>query len=137
MSYQWFNTLSNNPVGTSSVLTINPTYRSSSGTYYVVVTNSVGAIQSSNAVLAVHVPQRIGMPLLQADGTFAIFSQDADQSLFSGTIDTSGFQAQYSSNLVDWWPVLAPLSVTNGVMQFDDADATNASVRFYRVIEGW
>ena len=119
------------------MLTINPSYRSSSGTYYLIVTNSAGSIRSSNAVLTVHVPQRIGLPLMQSDGTFILTSQDADRSLFASTTDISGFQAQYSSNLVDWWPVLTSMTVTNGVLQFNDMDATNAPTRFYRVIEGW
>ena len=94
-------------------------------------------MRSSNAVLTVHVPQTIGLPLLQPDGTFTISSQDADHSVFSGGTDISGFQAQYSSNLVDWWPVLAPLSISNGMLQLNDTDATNSPARFYRVIEGW
>ncbi len=137
LTYRWFNTFGGTAISTSPVLTINPSYRSSSGTYFLIVTNSVGSMRSSNAVLTVHIPQTIGLPLLQPDGTFTITSQDADRSALSGGMDISGFQAQYSSNLVDWWPVLAPLSISNGMLQLNDSDATNASARFYRIIEGW
>ncbi|MGZ4971448.1 MAG: hypothetical protein ACXWDN_01710, partial [Limisphaerales bacterium] len=135
LTYKWFKAL--NPVSTFSTLTINPAYRSASGTYYAIVTNSAGTATSSNAVLTVHVPQIIGLPLLQPDGTFTLSSQDADRSLFASNADFSGFQAQYSSNLIDWWPVLSPLSISNGMLQLSDTDATNAPVRFYRVIENW
>jgi hypothetical protein len=137
LGYRWFNTLSGTPIATASSLTISPTHRSSSGTYYVVVTNSTGSVRSTNFVLTVHVPQLIGVPQLQPDGTFTIASQDADQTQFGSNTDLSGLQTQYSSNLIDWWPVLSPLTISNGAVQFNDSDATNAPARFYRIIEGW
>jgi hypothetical protein len=135
--YRWFNTASGTPVATASSFTISPTYRSSSGTYYVTVTNSVGTARSTNFVLTVHVPQLIGVPQIQPDGTFSIASQDADQNQFGSNTDLSAWQAQYSSNLIDWFPVTAPLSISNGLIQFNDADATNDTMRFYRILENW
>jgi hypothetical protein len=99
------------------------------------VTNAVGSVRSSDALLTVHVPQHVGVPLLQPDGSFVINSQDIDQTFFAAS--AAGLQMQYSSNLVDWWPVLSPISISNGLLQFNDADATNASTRFYRTVEQW
>jgi hypothetical protein len=42
-----------------------------------------------------------------------------------------------SSNLVDWLPVNAQLSISNNLIHFIDINATNDSQRFYRVIEDW
>jgi hypothetical protein len=119
------------------VFTISPTYRASSGTYYLIASNAVGSVRTTNFVLTVHVPQLIGIPQLQPDGTFLITSQDADKSSFAGGFDGAGLQVQYSSNLIDWLPLSAPVSISNGVMQLNDADSTNAPQRFYRIIEGW
>ena len=136
-SYFWYKVGTGLRFVGSQVYQINPTYRASSGTYYVVVTNSVGSATSSNAVLTVRVPQTVAYPLLQPDGTFLVTSQDSDAASFSGNTDLSPFVAQYSSNLIDWLPVTAPLSISNGLMQLNDTDSTNATMRFYRVIEGW
>ncbi|MGZ5528818.1 MAG: hypothetical protein ACXWJB_09120, partial [Limisphaerales bacterium] len=138
LGFQWFNITNGTPLASgASIYHIPLTFRSSSGTYYVMATNACGSDRSTNFTLTVHVPQTIAYPLLQPDGSFLLTSQDSDATLFSGNTDLSAFQAQYSSNLVDWFPVTAPLSISNGVMQLNDANATNAPQRFYRIIEGW
>ncbi len=138
LSYRWYNLTNGTPIGTApGLFRFVPASRSSSGTYYLIVTNAFGSDRSTNFTLTVHVPQRIGLPLLQSDGTFLLTSQDVDQTLFPSGTDASGFQAQFSSNLIDWLPVNATLSISNGVMQLNDTDATNAMQRFYRIIEGW
>ncbi|MGZ4972102.1 MAG: immunoglobulin domain-containing protein, partial [Limisphaerales bacterium] len=138
LSYRWFKTTSGTALSTApGLLRIAPANRSSSGTYYLIVTNAFGSDRSTNFTLTVHVPQRIGLPSLQPDGTFLMTSQDIDQTLFPIGADASGFQAQYSSNLIDWLPVTVPLSISNGLMQLNDLDSTNAPMRFYRVIENW
>jgi hypothetical protein len=138
LSYQWFNLTNSNPIASMpGILAVDATYRSSSGTYYLVVTNAYGSDRSCNFTLTVRVPQQIGIPLLQPDGTLLFTSRDADQTTFASNADLSGFQAQYSSNLIDWLPLTAPVSLTNGVMQWNDTDATNGTMRFYRIIEGW
>jgi hypothetical protein len=137
LTFRWYSTENPTSLSSSALYQIYPTYRSNSGTYYVVVTNSVGTVTSSNVVLTVRVPQRIAYPLLQPDGTFSLTAQDFDGSSFVTNIDLANFQAQYSSNLIDWLPISASLSVTNGVMQFNDVDATNNPMRFYRILENY
>ncbi len=54
ISYQWYLNCVAISGATSASLTINPVTSSSAGVYYVTVSNSVGSVQSSNAVLVVN-----------------------------------------------------------------------------------
>ncbi len=99
------------------------------------VTNIAGNITSSNALLFVHVPQRLSVPAGQTGPTIRLSSGDADGGLLS-VGDLSHLQVQTSSNLVDWTPLAATLTLTDGIIQFTD-DARNAPVQFYRIVEGW
>ncbi|MGZ5543059.1 MAG: immunoglobulin domain-containing protein [Limisphaerales bacterium] len=133
---RWYR--NNDPIGKdTNVLTFANIHRSFSGTFKVVVANALGSVTSSDAVLTVHTPQEISVPLLQPDGTLLMASRDTDNLYLSSQTSLAGFQAQYSSNMVDWLPVTAALSVSNGYIQFNDTDATNDPMRFYRVIEAW
>jgi len=42
-----------------------------------------------------------------------------------------------SSNLVDWVTLPGTLTLTNGLLQLQDSYATDAPMRFYRIIETW
>jgi hypothetical protein len=136
LKYRWYR--NNVPGGlTTNILTVPGVHRSSSATFFVVVSNSVGSVTSSNAVLTVRTPQLIDPPLLQPDGTYTLTSIDADGFGIFGPVNVSNFQAQCSSNLIDWLPVNGQLSISNGAIHFTDTDATNAPQRFYRIIEAW
>ncbi|MDB6059225.1 MAG: Immunoglobulin I-set domain protein, partial [Verrucomicrobiales bacterium] len=140
LRYTWYrnntNQITATGQGTNSI-TLFGVSRFSSGLYRVVVTNTLGSVTSSNAVLTVRTPQELQTPELQPDGTFLFTSGDVDNKSFSSQMSTTNFQAQYSSNLVDWLQLDTSLSISNGQIQFIDTDATNAPLRFYRVIEGW
>jgi hypothetical protein len=45
------------------------------------------------------------------------------------------FEAQASTNLVDWVTLADALSLTNGSLLLRDADSTNHPQRFYRLVE--
>lgn len=133
-TYRWYR--NNDPIGpNTNVLTFLNVHRSFSGTFKVVVNNSLGTVTSSDAVLTVRTPQQIATPLLQPDGSFLVTSGDADGFYIGNQTSAAAFQAQYSSNLVDWLPLNAALSISNGLLQFNDTDATNDPMRYYRVIE--
>ncbi len=133
MSYFWQkNDVNIGGLGGASLSLTNVT-RTNSGTYRVVVTNALGSATSSNAVLLVRVPQRLGTPIRLADGTFTCLSSDADGGILSAG-DLSRFEAQASTNLVDWTTLPGALTITNGGLRFYDA-TTNAPMGFYRIIE--
>jgi hypothetical protein len=67
-------------------------------------------------------------------GLITIRSKDADGGpLLPG--DLPGFQAQATTNFMDWATLLNRLSVSNGIMLLVDPDSTNYSRRFYRILE--
>jgi len=136
LSYYWQkNTL---PLGgaTNASLAFTNVTRTNSGTYTVVVTNVAGSITSSNAVLLVHVPQRLGVPVLLPDGTLRLTSGDMDGGTISAS-DLANLQAQASTNLVNWVTLPGSLTLTNGMLRLQDPGWTNQPLRFYRIIESW
>jgi hypothetical protein len=59
---------------------------------------------------------------------------DADGGLISPT-DLANFEAQASTNLLDWGTLTNALSLTNGTLLLQDLDQTNYPARYYRIIE--
>jgi alpha-tubulin suppressor-like RCC1 family protein len=117
-------------------LTLTGVSRADSGTYSVEVISPYGSATSSNAVLLVHVPQLLGTPVLQPDGSIVLTTTDADGGQLSAT-DLTNCQVQVSTNLVDWTTLSNALVLTNGTVQLQDAGASNAPTRFYRILENW
>src|SRR5579872_5196995 len=80
LSYQWKKVGGAN-VGTNSpTFTINPTAPSDAGSYMVVVTDSTGSTNSSNATLTVNVPATINTPpsnVIAIQGQTATFTVSA------------------------------------------------------------
>jgi|GEM_PF-1135958 len=136
LTYQWRR--NGNVVGSGSVLTLNNVGRAQVGTYSVTVTEAKqppgGSTISSNAVLNVLVPQLLGSAMLLPDGTFQLTSTDANGGLLSPS-NLANFEAQASTNLVDWVTLPSALSLTNGMLQLQDAGQSNYNARYYRIIE--
>ncbi len=132
LSYQWWQ--NGNLVGNSSSLSMNNVGRAQNGTYCVTVTNAGGMTISSNAVLKVLVPQLLGAPTVMPDGSFQLTSTDANGGLLSPS-DLANFEAQASTNLVNWVTLPNALSLTNGALLLQDPPQTNFPARYYRIIE--
>jgi alpha-tubulin suppressor-like RCC1 family protein len=134
LTYQWVKDGADLAGATSTAFYIASATRRDSGAYQLVATNPGGSTGSSNATLVVRSPQEMGPPVWLPGSGIAITAGDADGGpLLPG--DLSNFQAQASTNLVDWTALLDSLSVTNGMLYFVDPDSTNAPYRFYRIIE--
>jgi len=128
----WWN--GTNQVGGNDSLTLTGVTRARSGIYSVLVTNNAGGTLSSNAVLQVLVPQLMGSPSLQPNGSLQLTSTDVG----GGTLPPEAlpnFEVQVSSNLVDWESLPNVLSLTNGQLQIQDPSWENFPRRFYRIIE--
>ena len=133
LKYQWRQN-GNIVGGNSPTLVLGNVGRAQNGTYFVTVTNSGGSTVSSNAVLKVLVPQLLGTPTLSPSGTLQFTSTDANGGLLSPSA-LANFEAQASTNLVDWVPLTNALSLTNGMLQLQDNSGTNWPARYYRLIE--
>ena len=128
--YQWLKNGTNVSGATASTLAFNPAVVTHAGVYSVVVSNTAGAVVSSNAVLAVRLP---GAPLIHVDGQLvtgtcrktgsAVVTMDG--SFIAGTIyyTLDGTTPSLASQIYG-----SPLTVTHSVvvraMGFDFADST-------------
>jgi hypothetical protein len=136
LTYQWQQDNNILSIGGSSNYVLSNVTRSNSGIYNVMVTNIAGNVTSSNATLVVHVPQLLSTPVFQPDGTITFSSSDQDGSALSSA-DLAHLQVQVSSNLVDWVTLPGALTLSNGSLQLLDSGATNAPMRYYRILETW
>jgi len=97
-------------------------------TYSVVVSNLTGALQSSNAIVRVLVPERFSDPVQLPGGGLQLLFGDADGGALLTTNDLATFTVQASTNLADW------TALTNALILFQDS-TPNFPARFYRVLE--
>ncbi|HZL77651.1 MAG TPA: hypothetical protein VFC17_02280, partial [Candidatus Limnocylindrales bacterium] len=135
LSYQWWH--NGNLLGTgTSMLILNNVGRAQNGTYSVTVSflGATNSTVSSNAVLKVLVPQLLGSPKLLPNGSFQLTSTDANGGLLQPA-DLANFEAQASTNLVNWVTLPNALSLTNGLLQLQDSGQSNFTARYYRLIE--
>jgi photosystem II stability/assembly factor-like uncharacterized protein len=134
IQYQWFKNGTNRPGATAATLALNNVTRVDAGTYSVIITNAVSGLQSSNAVVHVLVPERLGEPVLLAGGQVQLQFADADGGALLTTNDLATFEVQASTNLVQWSTITNALTLTNGTVVLRDI-ITNAPSRYYRVLE--
>ena len=132
LSYQWRLNGTNladggNLSGSStSILGINNVSAINVGTYSVCITNQVGTTTSTDAVLTVASPPIISQVTCNPDGSVTINLSTAPY--VSSRILTT-------TNLVPpvvWLPLYTNVAGASGVWQFNDMDASNYPVRFYR-----
>ena len=127
LSYRWyFNTNSFFAGATNSTLTLANIQGTNAGTYWVVITNSAGAITSSVALLTVS--SGVPVPPQVASVVF-------NSGVFSFSVNGSAGQSylvQASTNLTDW----STLFTTNPAtlpFTWNDAGTSNFINRFYRI----
>jgi hypothetical protein len=132
--YQWRLNGTNIVGATNQTLPLVNVGRQNQGSYSVWATNSGGGTLASNATLNVIVPQLLSNLHRDANGGVQLLSQDVDGRTMAASL-LPKFEAQTSSNLVDWVALPDALSVTNGSLLIRDPDAYRWSQRFYRVVE--
>lgn len=134
LSYQWKKNSTNETGATQANYFLSNVARVDAGTYSVVVSNMNGTLLSSNAIVRVLVPERLAAPMQLPGGGLQLLFADADGGALLTTNDLVTFTVLASTNLVDWFAISNVLSVTNGMMLFQDT-TTNYPARFYRVLE--
>ena len=102
--------------------------------YAAAVSNPGGTTLSTNALLLVLVPQQLSGPILLPDGSFVLRSGDADGGVINPS-DMQNFEAQSSTNLVDWRSLPGALTLTNGTLTLMDTGNGDSPLRFYRIVE--
>jgi hypothetical protein len=134
LSYQWKKNSADQSGATQPNYTLSNVARVDAGTYSVVVSNLTGSLLSSNAIVRVLVPERLAAPVQLPGGGLQLLFADADGGALLTTNDIATFTVEASTNLVNWFAISNVLSVTNGMMLFQDT-TTNYPARFYRVLE--
>lgn len=136
LTYQW---LKDNVaiIGaiTPNLVLYNLTSRAAGGNISVTVSNPYGAVTNSVGYLHVRVPQQL-QPSRTPNGGFRLLSSDMD----GGSIPTNAlgnfvFEATSDVASTNWTRYTNGFTLTNGMVQFDDPDASSSLRRFYRVIE--
>jgi hypothetical protein len=117
---------------TNSALTLNNVVRGQSGSYSLIASNAWGTLTSSNAVLRVVAPQYLRAPQLNGAGMATVLFGDSSGAPLTSN-DIPNLQVQVTTNLADWQPLTNPLSITNGLLSFQDL--SRFPRRFYRVLE--
>jgi len=133
LKYQWWKN-GQAVGGNSPVLTMVNVAKANGGNYCVTVTNIGGSTTSQIAVVRVTAPQLLGTPQLLPDGSLQLTAGDASGGQLQDS-DLPNFEAQASSDLVNWTTLPDALSLTNGVLQLQDTSRTNFTTRFYRIVE--
>lgn len=123
-TYQWRFNAGTIGGATSSSYTVTNAQTNNAGNYSVVVTNILGSVTSSNALLTVSPPQP---PQFLS---VTVSSNGLVQMVLHGQAGSS-YAIDGSSNLVDWIQ-LTTFTNTNGTYQFTDPSSTNNSLGFYR-----
>ncbi|MDQ6631524.1 MAG: immunoglobulin domain-containing protein, partial [Verrucomicrobiota bacterium] len=127
LSYQWRFNNNNISAATNNTYTRLNVQTNDTGAYSVMITNSIGGVISSNAVLTVTLP---GPTQFQS----IIHLLDGRMDLiFSGDLGVS-YWIDRTTNLVDWEPLTNMINI-NGLIEFIDTSATNSDKGFYRVRE--
>ena len=136
LTYQWTKDGANIANATSSTLLLTSVGRTNSGSYAVVVTGGGGPTTSVSAGVRVIVPQRLQAPLRAAGGQFQLLFRDHD-GLLAG--DLTRFEVHHTTNFIGlgtvWLTNSGSLTVSNGMLLFDDSGSQGLGRRFYRVIE--
>ena len=134
LSYQWKKNGTNAPNGTNPTLALTNVLRSDGGAYSVFISNGFTNVQSTNAILRVLVPERLGQPELITGNKIKLSFTDADGGAMLTTNDLATFTVFASTNLVNWFSITNTLTVTNGSIIFEDT-LNDAPQKFYRVLE--
>ncbi|HOX56924.1 MAG TPA: immunoglobulin domain-containing protein [Candidatus Paceibacterota bacterium] len=124
LSYQWRFEGDDLPGATASSFTRTNSQPADAGNYSVMVTNLAGSVFSSNASLALSLPQALALssPLRLENGQFQFTVTGAHDQIFS---------ILASTDLSGWIP-LSTNTLTNGLQVYTDSEATNFPRRFYR-----
>ncbi|MEP6664540.1 MAG: immunoglobulin domain-containing protein, partial [Verrucomicrobiota bacterium] len=120
-SYQWQLNTADLIGQTMSALSVPNFQSANEGNYRVVVSNSVGVVTSSNALLLLNAPLRFT--------SFSI-STNIFSAQLVGIIGTNYF-IQASTNLTGWTSLQTNIAV-NGYINFTDTNVAGFSNRYFR-----
>jgi hypothetical protein len=121
-TFQWY--LNDAAIGTNgSTLSIPNFQAADQGTYTVMLSNSLGAVTSTPALLLLDGPLRINS-YSSSNGSFSLETA----GVVGGT-----YTIEASSDLINWLPLFTN-TAPNGYIDFTDTNASAWNYRFYRAV---
>ena len=137
LGFQWQKDEANLAGSNTAILQLSGVTRADAANYRLIITNAFGSITSSNAALRVLTPQQIQFVGKDAQGVWHLWFADA---LGGRLANPANIQVQVATTLLPtntvWTvPTNGTVTVTNGLLRFDDPGAGRSPWRFYRVIE--
>jgi|GEM_PF-1440179 hypothetical protein len=123
LNYQWRWNGTNLDSATNATLTLSDVTLNQAGAYSVTITNLVGSVTSSNAVLSVY-----ASAVAMLNG--CSFSSDNGFQFQVAGVPGFNYAVQESTNLIDW----VSLITNTSPFIFMDANATNSPLQFYRTL---
>lgn len=137
LQWQWSRNAIGLPGATEQQLNLASVTRSNRAYYSVTVSNSLGLASTRAARLDVGGLIQLSPPFVTAGGLLAVTGQDPSGSQLL-VPDLAQFEAQTSTNLVDWQPLVGAMSITNGFLLLQDTNYLQLPARYYRLLEsGW
>lgn len=124
LAYQWQFNGADLMGETNTALTLQNAFPGNAGTYAIVVTNVYGSVTSNPAILTI-LPLAITNSTLLASGKFQ-FSFDTAAGV--------NYMVEYSTNLVDWYPLLT-VGGNGTPSTLIDPNTAGSPQRFYRIIQ--
>jgi hypothetical protein len=136
-SYQWSFGGVPLPGQTNTSLPIGALWRTNTGVYSVLVSNTIGNWITFNATVRALVTPVIRTPQVATNGPVRLLFQDSDGGI---PYDLSQVVVQWRTNLpsgtdTNWQTVTSPLVLTNGFVAIDDTNAPTRPASFYRILE--
>jgi hypothetical protein len=135
VTYQWIKNGQAISNQTTSTFSVTNAVRTNSGTYYVVVSNTVNVVPSSNAVVDVLVPPIFeSLQILPSNGGVKFTFHDSDGGVPE---NLNQLELQWRTNLDEeaWQAITNGFSISGTNVIVTDPAATNGEDRFYRILE--
>jgi uncharacterized repeat protein (TIGR03803 family) len=127
--YQWLLNGTNLLGANAATVVITGVSSSNAGSYTVIVTNSFGAMTNlAGTLIVASVPLSFAM-----NGAGIQYNKGLVTLQINGLTGVVTAEVETSSNLFNWIPIYTN-TTSFGTIQFIDTSATNASMRFYRVV---
>ena len=137
LEYQWF--FNNQPIAgaTSPSLALANIQTGQAGSYFLQVSNLLGAVSSTVAMLTVDgnagtAVRTMELPAVQSGTLTVRFGTTDGQTATVGQI--AGIRVQASSDLTNWTDIPAAITIVAGRFQISLNDPSVLPYRFYRVI---
>ena len=133
--YQWLKNTSVLPSATTNLLSLNPTVRTDTANYSVIVSNGFNVATSGPVKLTIAVLSRFVQPVFINPTNLRLEFEPTNGTVFT-TNDLTGYALETSNPLGSTWiRISTNLQVVAGRIRADLTTSPSSLMRFYRVVK--